>query len=103
MSREHAEFDQMAAHLLQTVKLMSEVKVVRRWTRSRRASAPIGVAPPVAVSRAGAEIKFIGIGASTGGPQVLHEILAGLPRRFPCPSSSCSTSRAAFCPAWPSG
>jgi two-component system chemotaxis response regulator CheB len=83
--RDHAEFDQMAAHLLQTVKLMSEVKVVRRWTRPRRASAPISVALPVAVSRAAAAIKFIGIGASTGGPQVLHEILAGLPKAFPVP------------------
>ena len=34
VGRQHAEFDQMAAHLRQTVKLMSEVKVVRRWPRS---------------------------------------------------------------------
>ena len=85
VGREHAEFDQMAAHLRQTVKLMSEVKVVRRWARARLASAPAAVARPAALPDAAAEIKFIGIGASTGGPQVLQEILAGLPNTFPVP------------------
>ena len=85
VGREHAEFDQMAAHLRQTVKLMSEVKVVRRWARTRLASAPASVARPAVSSHAAAEIKFIGIGASTGGPQVLQEILAGLPKTFPVP------------------
>jgi two-component system chemotaxis response regulator CheB len=85
VGREHADFDQIAAHLRQTVKLMSEVKVVRRWARARLAPAPTSVARPVELSRAAAEIKFIGIGASTGGPQVLQEILAGLPKAFPVP------------------
>ena len=30
-------------------------------------------------------IKFIGIGASTGGPPVLQTILSGLPKDFPVP------------------
>ncbi len=85
VGREHADFDQIAAHLRQTVKLMSEVKVVRRWARARLAPAPTPVARPVASSRAPAEIKVIGFGASTGGPQVLQEILASLPKAFPVP------------------
>src|SRR5580704_16449965 len=40
VGREHAGFEQVAAHLRQTVKLMSEVKVVRRWARARPALAP---------------------------------------------------------------
>jgi two-component system chemotaxis response regulator CheB len=82
---EHAEFDQIAAHLRQTVKLMSEVKVVRRWARAPLAPAPAPIARPVELNRAAAGIRFIGIGASTGGPQALHEILAGLPKAFPVP------------------
>ncbi len=34
VAREHADFERLAANLLETVKLMSEVKVVRRWPRS---------------------------------------------------------------------
>jgi two-component system chemotaxis response regulator CheB len=85
VGREHARFDQVAAHLLQTVKLMSEVKVVRRWARTRPAPALTPVAHQVELPRAAPDIKFIGIGASTGGPQVLHEILGGLPKAFPVP------------------
>ena len=83
LGREHGDFEAMAAHLLETVKLMSEVKVVRRTARSR--PAPLPAAPPRALQRAAAEIKLIGIGASTGGPPVLQTILAGLPKDFPAP------------------
>lgn len=84
VGRAHPDFDQMAAHIRQTVKLMSEVKVVRRWARQRVAS-PEPVTNHVKVDGAVSEIKVIGIGASTGGPQVLQEILASLPKGFPVP------------------
>ena len=78
----HADFAAAAAHLLQTVKLMSEVKVVRRSSRPppvpAAAAAVTGVAAP-------AQIKVVGIGASTGGPPVLQAILAELPEDFPAP------------------
>ena len=85
VGRGHPEFAEVAAKLRQTVKLMSEVKVVRRWARPRSGhvrAATLGVAEP---NRAGERIKIVGIGASTGGPQVLQEILAGLSREFPVP------------------
>jgi len=85
VGREHADFDQMAANLLEMVKLMSEVRVVRRWARARTVFAPAPVASLVALKRAATAITFIGIGASTGGPPVLQEILAGLPKAFPVP------------------
>ena len=82
---EHADFDQRAAHLLETIKLMSEVKVVRRWARARLASVQVPAARPVELTPAPAVVRLIGIGASTGGPQVLQEILASLPKAFPVP------------------
>lgn len=85
VGREHADFDEMAANIRQTVRLMSEVKVVRRWARARLAPAGASVARPVDVHRAPPEVKVIGIGASTGGPQVLQDILASLPKAFPVP------------------
>ena len=81
---EHPDFAQMAAHLRQTIKLMSEVRVVRRWARTRLPAA----APPVVRALQPARspvIKVIGVGASTGGPQVLQAMLAGLPKLFPVP------------------
>lgn len=85
IGREHADYEAMVANLLQTVKLMSEVKVVRRWLRSRLAPASGPVARPVELRHARAEVKFIGIGASTGGPPLLQAILAGLPKDFSVP------------------
>lgn len=79
----HADFETNAANLLQTVKLMSEVKVVRRLTRSR--PAPAAATRPAEWLRAPAEIKLVGIGTSTGGPPVLQAILASLPKGFAVP------------------
>jgi len=79
----HAGFDAMVANLLQTVKLMSDVKVVRRWPRSRLT--PVPVARPEGSRSVPAGVKVIGIGASTGGPPVLQTVLAGLPKSFPVP------------------
>ena len=83
VGREHADFEEMATNLVQTVKLMSEVRVVRRWPRSRPARVPGG--PPMELKPAPAPIDLIGIGASTGGPPLLQTILAGLPKDFPVP------------------
>jgi two-component system chemotaxis response regulator CheB len=78
--------DSLTQNLLQTVKLMSEVKVVRRWPRARFPSkATETVALRAEVKPAMDGIQFIGIGASTGGPPVLQTILAGLPKNFPVP------------------
>ena len=71
-----------AAHLVETVRLMSEVKVFRRTALAGgNAKAPAVRLPP----RVAAPIKAVGIGASTGGPTVLQAILAGLPAGFAAP------------------
>jgi two-component system chemotaxis response regulator CheB len=83
----HPDYEATARELVQTVKLMSEVKVVRRWPQTRRGP----VSPPAAqalsgkVARITGKIKVIAMGASTGGPPVLQTILAMLPKGFPLP------------------
>jgi two-component system, chemotaxis family, protein-glutamate methylesterase/glutaminase len=79
--REDGDFSAAAAHLVQTVKLMSEVKVVRR---SRRPLPAPQTRSQPALAAAGA-IQVVGIGASTGGPPALQAILSALPRDFPAP------------------
>ncbi|MDD5307813.1 MAG: chemotaxis-specific protein-glutamate methyltransferase CheB [Deltaproteobacteria bacterium] len=68
-----------AAAIIKTLKLMSEVKVVRRWNR-----AP-AVAEPAPFDVAGHKTAIVAIGASTGGPPVVLQILSGLPTDFPAP------------------
>jgi len=74
-------FEPRSRHLLQTIRLMSEVKVVRRWPRPRLVHGRTSL-PPFARS---ARMPLVGLGASTGGPPVLQTILAGLPKDFPAP------------------
>ncbi len=70
------------AELIQTVKLMSEVKVVRRGVSSKRGGRQAAmIKTPAAVSG----IQLIAIGASTGGPQALQKLLSRLPRDLPVP------------------
>lgn len=71
---EHPDQAETARRLVETVRLMAEVKVVRRWPRGERPLPP--APPPVRPDR---RIRVIAIGASTGGPQVVAEILRELP------------------------
>ena len=83
----HPDHEATTKELVQTVKLMAEVKVVRRWVRLRK-DATAGVAsPPVVVSpeQAPAEIQVVAMGASTGGPLVLQTILSELPSDYSVP------------------
>lgn len=76
----HPHRDKTASQLQETVRLMAGVKVVRRWPKRDR-SAP----SPTLPAKAGSNIQLIVIGASTGGPTVIVEILGSLPRNFPVP------------------
>jgi two-component system chemotaxis response regulator CheB len=62
-----------ARELTLTVKLMAEVKVVRRWPRRERTETH-----PLVGAISGRKMRAIGIGASTGGPAALAEALGGL-------------------------
>lgn len=79
----HPEHEAKAKELIQTVKLMSEVKVVRRWRPPKK-----GIAPPVArveIEKTLPKIQIVALGASTGGPIALQTILSGLAKDFPVP------------------
>lgn len=79
----HPDYEATARELVQTVKLMSEVKVVRRWPRARRDA----VARPAQarLDHAPGKVRIVALGASTGGPPVLQTILSQLPGDFPAP------------------
>ena len=71
-------------NLAQALRLMSEVRVVRRRPRLA-ASAPAPSQFPELEPGAVDRIHLVAIGASTGGPTVLQTILLGLPANFPAP------------------
>ena len=76
-----------AGKLIEQVKLMSAVKVIRRT----RVGAGVSHAVPPADSVADSlpmpakKIEIIAIGSSTGGPAALHKILSALPGNLPVP------------------
>ncbi|MBI3002514.1 MAG: chemotaxis-specific protein-glutamate methyltransferase CheB [candidate division NC10 bacterium] len=74
---DHPAQAESARRLVETVKLMAEVKVVRRFPRRERP-----VTPPSFPGPSDRTIRLVAIAASTGGPQVLAEILAGLQANF---------------------
>lgn len=67
--------------LIETVRLMASVSVIRRWSEEKKYDKKIDIAP----FTVGKNIRLIGIASSTGGPGVLASILAPLPRHFPIP------------------
>ena len=80
----HPDHEAGVCELVQTVKLMSEVKVIKRWPRAGRQPQLARAAEPNR-AQVEAKVKVIAIGASTGGPPVLQTILAALPQDFPVP------------------
>jgi len=81
---DHPQFAACVENLQQTIRLMSEIKVVRRWNRPRPAAANAPIAVPSPGIRQSLP-RIVGMGASTGGPPVLQNILSALPRDFPAP------------------
>lgn len=79
----HAQHETTARELVQTVKLMAEVKLVRRRPHARNGA--LGVQPASADSCTPRPIRVVAIGASTGGPPALQTVLAGLSKDFPTP------------------
>ena len=85
----HPEYGKKSAELRQLVESMAAVPVIRRWRRSpaeasaRKASAAslldfVDPPPP-------RTLLMVAIGASTGGPIAIQELLGGLRKDFPLP------------------
>jgi two-component system chemotaxis response regulator CheB len=79
---------------LRTVRMMSQVPLVRRWSKPRaRVPASTGTLSPMGLSRERIvftdeqmrPIRMVGIASSTGGPSVLVNILHTLTTEFPVP------------------
>jgi two-component system chemotaxis response regulator CheB len=66
--------------MIETIKLMAEVRVIRRWPRR-----PPRGKPSVELSARSPGIRIVAIGGSTGGPQAIAEILSHLPSSMPVP------------------
>ncbi|HEV2176740.1 MAG TPA: chemotaxis-specific protein-glutamate methyltransferase CheB [Terriglobia bacterium] len=81
----HPDYEINAADLIRTVKLMAEVKVVKRWARLRRPEASPAVTVSAEVLIPAANIAVVAVGASTGGPPALQSILSRLPGSFLAP------------------
>ena len=78
--------------LLDTLRTMAEVRVVRRWGQQR---------PPSRVAERGKpRPRLVLIGGSTGAPTALKEILAELPDAFPLPIVVVQHMSAGFLPAF---
>jgi len=80
----HEEFETAAKEIIRTIKLMAEIKVVKRIRRTARDYPPVSL-PIMQAPGAPTNIQVVAIGASTGGPPVLREILSGLPQDLPFP------------------
>ncbi|MEW6194586.1 MAG: chemotaxis-specific protein-glutamate methyltransferase CheB [Bacteroidota bacterium] len=86
----HPDFHITSAELINTIKLMSEVKVVRRWPHLSKQSvtSPNGLKQIITTTKSKSEkgiYHIVAIGASTGGPIVLQKILSLIGKDFPLP------------------
>jgi len=78
----HPDHEREARSFVQTVKLMAEVRVVKRWPQRDK---PGSFPPSPRQAMVPVRPKAVAIGASTGGPLVIQTILAGLSGDFPVP------------------
>lgn len=80
------EYDRIAKQLLQNIKLMSEIKVVRRVAKTKT---PVQYKTTfeneTKIVNEKSQVEFIAIGTSTGGPVVLEKLLSGLKENFSIP------------------
>jgi len=83
-SVDHPAYQKERQQLIQTLKLMSEVKLVKRMARTSKDYGPAPAAGTKYI-RIDSDIQLIAIGASTGGPLVLQNILSRLPNTLPVP------------------
>lgn len=78
------DFDFSSGQLVDTVRTMSQVKVVRQ-RRPREVPAASSTRQQMDSPNVAGQASIVAIAASTGGPQTLHEILSALPAEFPLP------------------
>jgi len=82
---DHPQFKQKAKELVDTIKTMSEIKVIRRYKQkdSRGSHSQQQIWYDTTPRLSYFPPRIVAIGASTGGPPVLQIILSLLPKYFP--------------------
>ncbi len=80
------DYERLSDELIDTVKAMADVKVVRHYARLS-VPEPARQETPVAPSRRAASTQHgaVAIAASTGGPPAIQQVLAALPIDFSLP------------------
>lgn len=87
-------FEDEHEQLVETVRAMAQVKVIRHWPSLPTYEKP----PPPKLPEAynGARGRVVAVAASTGGPAALNQILANLPGGFPAPILVCQHIASGF-------
>jgi len=79
-------FASIRKELITMITLMSEVKVIRRRFIAKPSLSTKSLRASIQQEEKGhKKINAVAIGASTGGPQALHQLLSALPEMFPAP------------------
>lgn len=78
----HIEHQRDVNELIKYIKLMSEIKVVRRFRHLKRRNKD---EEKLKITIEHKNIKIVALGASTGGPAVVREIFGALPKPWPTP------------------
>jgi two-component system, chemotaxis family, protein-glutamate methylesterase/glutaminase len=77
-------WQQLAESLPDTVRAVAEARAAHRKPRSRGAARPAGTPAAVIPNRSGpGELRWVAIGASTGGPAAIRELLDEVPADAP--------------------
>ncbi|NOX35149.1 MAG: chemotaxis-specific protein-glutamate methyltransferase CheB [Deltaproteobacteria bacterium] len=81
----HPDADIMVDKLTRALRLMADIKVVRRCFNGVKLPEKTGSPEEKAIFFIKQPVKLVAVGASTGGPLVIKECLSGLPEVFPAP------------------
>ncbi|MCT4621940.1 MAG: chemotaxis-specific protein-glutamate methyltransferase CheB [Marinisporobacter sp.] len=79
----HADFDEISKNIIEKVKLMSEVKVIKRKRNYKNRK--LNLTRTRKLGEGLSKIKIVVIGVSTGGPSVLQTIFSKLPSNIKIP------------------
>ena len=79
VSPTHPEFEEACRRFVATVRALSAVKVVRRWTTTNAGIRRVSSRPEHGLA------EIVAIAASTGGPAALHTLLSSVPKDFDAP------------------
>jgi len=80
----HPDHEREVGALIRTVKLMSEIKMVRRWPLVKKEGGALPTAEAVQLKMP-TPPRVVAVGASTGGPVVIKDILTGLGKDYSLP------------------